>query len=370
MPVLPSTSATRTLFLVELKGGNDGLNTVVPHADPLYAQYRPTIAIKSADVLPLSDHIGLHPALAPLHAMWGKGELAVVQGVGYPQPNLSHFRSIEIWETASKSAEYLSEGWCTRAFASGLGAASRFTTHGVLVGGSDFGPLLGAQAVTLNNPEAFVNQSRFANTAAPSGPLSMQHVLKVEADIQQAAQGLRADKFEFKTAFPATGFGNAVRAAAQVMASQRGKRVGEGGVPVIRLTMGGFDTHQNQPGTHAALLKQLAEGLEALKGAMTELGAWERSLVLTYSEFGRRPKQNQSNGTDHGTVAPHFAMGGTVKGGLYGQAPNLAQLDATQNMLHTTDYRQMYATVAKDWWGIKPEAVVRGAYEPLAFLRG
>ncbi|MGH8847469.1 MAG: DUF1501 domain-containing protein, partial [Polaromonas sp.] len=247
-------------------------------------------------------------------------------------------------------------------------ARANFTTEGVLIGGNELGALAGARAVSLNNPEAFVNQSRFAQGMEASqarGNPALQYLLQVEHDINQAAQGLRGDKYNFTTQFPSGAFGNGVRAAAQVVASQKGK----GGVPVITLTLGSFDTHQNQLGTHANLLKQLAEGLAALKSALTELGAWDRTLVMTFSEFGRRARQNNSNGTDHGTVAPHFVAGGAVRGGLYGQAPDLGRLDSTQNASYTTDFRQLYATVAKDWWGVNPDTVTRGRFEPLKFLK-
>lgn len=358
----------RILVLIELKGGNDGLNTVVPYADPAYPQLRPVIGIKSDEVIKLDGKTGLHPALQAALPMWEKGELGIVQGVGYPQPNLSHFRSIEIWETGSKSAEYLQEGWATRGLKAGLSAQGHFTTEGVMIGANEFGALAGARAVSLNNPEAFVNQSRFAQgaEAAPRGSnAALQYVLQVESDVNQAAQGLRGDRYNFTTVFPGGAFGNGVKAAAQVVASQKGK----GGVPIITLTLGSFDTHQNQPGTHAALLKQLAEGMAALKSSMTELGVWDRTLVMTFSEFGRRARQNNSNGTDHGTASPHFVAGGAVRGGFYGQAPDLVRLDATQNVAYTTDFRQMYATVAKDWWGVKPEAVTRGNFDALPFLR-
>ncbi len=358
-------AADRILILVELKGGNDGLNTVVPYADPTYYQLRNSIAIKPGDVLKLDERTGLHPELKAALPLWEKGELAIVQGVGYPQPNLSHFRSIEIWETSSKSAEYLDEGWVTRGMKAGYGAQAAFTAEGVLIGSNDFGPLAGARAVTLNNPEAFVNQARFAMPSHVEGNAALQHVLRVESDVSVAAAGLRGEKFNFSTAFPQGAFGNAVRAACQVVASQRGKA----GVPVITLTLGSFDTHQNQPGTHANLLRQLAEGIAALKGGLTELGAWDRTMVMTFSEFGRRPRQNNSNGTDHGTVAPHFVAGGAVKGGLYGQAPDLTRLDGSQNVSYSTDFRQLYATVARDWWGVSAEAVVRGRFEPVPFLR-
>jgi uncharacterized protein (DUF1501 family) len=360
-----ASTTERILILVELKGGNDGLNTVVPYADPTYYQLRSSIAIKPADVIKLDERTGLHPELKAVQPLWDKGELAIVQGVGYPQPNLSHFRSIEIWETSSRSTEYLADGWVTRGMRAGFGGQTAFTAEGVLIGANDFGPLAGARAVTLNNPEAFINQARFAMPTQVTGNAALQHVLQVENDVSVAAAGLRGEKFNFATIFPQGQFGNAVRAACQVVASQRGKA----GVPVITLTLGSFDTHQNQSGQHANLLRQLGEGLAALKGGLSELDAWDRTMVMTFSEFGRRPRQNNSNGTDHGTVAPHFVAGGAVKGGLYGQAPDLTRLDATQNVVWSTDFRQLYATVARDWWGVNPETVVRGRFEPVAFLR-
>ena len=162
----------------------------------------------------------------------------------------------------------------------------------MLIGGIELGALTGARAVMLNNPGAFVNQSRFARGTSPllaaraKGNAALENLLRVEGDINQAANGLRAEKYNFTTVFPAGGFGNSVRAAAQVVASQVAKPAGEGGVPVITLSLGSFDSHQNQLGTHAALMKQLAEGLVALQSSLTELGAWDRTLVMTFSEFG------------------------------------------------------------------------------------
>ena len=358
----------RILILVEFKGGNDGLNTVVPFNDSSYYQLRPVIGIKPEDVLKLDEKTGLHPELKPLMAFWDQRELGIVQGVGYPQPNLSHFRSIEIWETASKSTEYLTDGWAARGMKAGFGARRNFTAEGVLIGGGEAGALAGARAVSLNNPEAFVNQSKFAHgldTRAVTGNPALAHLMRIEGDINQAADGLRGEKYNFTTVFPAGAFGNGLKAAAQVVASQRGKA----GVPVITLTLGSFDTHQNQLNTHASLLKQFAEGMVALKSSLSELGAWDRTLLITFSEFGRRARQNNSNGTDHGTAAPHFVAGGAVRGGLYGQPPDLSRLDATQNALYSTDFRQLYATVAKDWWGVSQDTVTRGNFEPLKFLR-
>ena len=357
----------RVLILVELKGGNDSLNMVIPYANAIYTQLRPTIGIKTEDVIKIDSQQGLHPSLAPLVPVWEKNELAIVQGVGYPEPNLSHFRSIDIWNTASKSKEYLADGWLARVIKNGLQAKSgkAFTSEGVLIGINEQGPLAGAQAVSLKQAETFVNQSRLAMPAELTANASLAHIMGVEQAIVDAANGLRAEKYAFKTEFPNGGFGQSVQSAAQIVAGQRGKA----GVPVIVLSLGSFDTHINQTGNHANLLKQLGEGLAALRLALQEVGAWDRTLVMTYSEFGRRARQNQSNGTDHGTAAAHFVMGGAVKGGLVGQAPDLSRLDNTQNLLYTTDFRQLQATVAKGWWGVNPELVVRAKFDQLPLLR-
>lgn len=357
--------ADRILILIELKGGNDGLNTVVPYADNAYYQLRNSIAIKREEVIRIDSRVGLHPELRGLLPMWQNNELAIVQGVGYPQPNLSHFRSIEIWETASRSNEYLDDGWVARAMKAGYSGRANFTIEGVLIGVNDLGPLAGARAVALRDPQTFVNQSRLAGPVSGSGNAALQHVLRVEADVNRAAEGLRAEKFNFSTVFPPGQFGSSVGATAQVLASQ----IGKSGVPVIALTLGSFDTHQNQPGAHANLLQQLGLGMAALREALIELGLWDRTLVMSFSEFGRRPRQNNSNGTDHGTVAPHFVAGGAVRGGLYGETPDLNRLDNTQNLIYTTDFRQLYTTVARDWWGVNPESVVRGRFESVQFLR-
>jgi uncharacterized protein (DUF1501 family) len=191
-------------------------------------------------------------------------------------------------------------------------------------------------------------------------------VLRVESGVLQAADGLRGQgAVALTTEFPSHNFGQAVRATCQIVAGQKGK----GGVPVFHLTHGSFDTHRGQLGTHANLLKQLAEGLAALKAGLVEAGAWERTLVVTYSEFGRRARQNQSGGTDHGTAAPHFVLGGAVRGGRFiGSMPDLDRLDANQNLVHTADFRQLYATIARRWWGVNPEPVVRGTFDLLPFL--
>ena len=353
----------RLLILVELKGGNDGLNTVVPYADADYYALRPRIDIRREEVLQISERLGFHPSLQALLPLWQARELAVVQGVGYPHPNLSHFRSIEIWDTASKSDEYLQQGWLARSFARTPPPAA-FAADGVIVGSQDMGPLAGGRrVVALSNPEQFTRLARLAEGGGDmrTGPLA--HIQRVEADIRQAATRLSTGgpAFNFITEFPQSGFGATVKTACQVLGTGAG-------VAVLRLTLAGFDTHQNQPGIHGNLLKQLAEGLAALRSALVELKLWQRTLVLSYAEFGRRPKENQSNGTDHGTANVHFALGGSVRGGWYGEPPNLARLDANGNMDFGIDYRSLYATVLERWWRLESGEALGGRFAPLGFV--
>jgi len=351
----------RLLVLVELKGANDGLNTLVPYADPAYARLRPRLAIKRDDVVVLTDRAGLHPSLAPLKPLWDARELALVEGVGYPDPNLSHFRSIEIWETASRSDQVLTDGWLARAFGRKPVPAS-FAADGVVIGGQDLGPLAGggARAIALADPEQFLRRAKLASDVGDRRNPALAHILKVEGDVMQAAAHLDG-KHAFATTFPSNPFGNAVRTAARVIAN-------DAGVAVVRLTLGGFDTHSNQAGTHARLLGDLAQGLVALKAALVELGRWDDTLVLSYAEFGRRPRENQSGGTDHGTASVHFALGGRVAGGFLGAPPRLDTV-ADGNLPHAIDFRSVYATVLERWWDADARAVLGARFETLPLLR-
>jgi uncharacterized protein (DUF1501 family) len=350
------------LVLVELKGGNDGLNTVVPFADPQYYALRPRIGIARDSILQVSETTGFHPSLQPLMPLWQQGELAVVQGVGYPQPNLSHFRSIEIWDTASRSDQYLGDGWLSRVFAASP-VPSDFAADGVVIGSADMGPLsgTGSRPIALADTSQFLREADLAGDGAvPNASGALAHILKVENDIQQAAEHLNGH-YVFQTDFPRTQFGNAVKTAAQVVASGSG-------VAVVRITLNGFDTHSNQPGTQARLLRELAEGLVSLRGAFREIGRWDRTLVMTYAEFGRRVGENGSNGTDHGTANTHFVLGGRTKGGLYGKTPQLSQLEGG-NLVYGVDFRSLYATVLEEWWGMPSVNALGGRFHPLDVLR-
>ena len=350
------------LILVELKGGNDGLNTVVPYADGEYYALRPRLAIPRDQVLQLDSRSGLHPALQPLMELWQNRELAVVQSVGYPDANLSHFRSIEIWDTASKSTEYLGDGWLTRAFAASPVPKS-YAADGIIVGSGELGPLAGGgtRALALTNTEQFMRQAKLAQGEGVSPNRALNHILKVQQDVMQAAANLNAD-YALRAEFPNNPFGNALKTAAQVIASKAG-------VAVVKVTHNGFDTHSGQLGTQQRLLKEFAEGLLAMRSALQEIGRWDSTLMMTYCEFGRRPKENMSGGTDHGTANAHFALGGRVKGGLYGSPPSLTRLDGNGNLPFAVDFRDLYATALERWWGLDAANALIGRFRPVDILK-
>jgi len=340
----------RILLLVELKGGNDGLNTVIRYADPLYRGLRPDLGVARERVLQLDEHVGLHPKLEPLMDAWNARDFAIVQGVGYPDPNRSHFRSIEIWDTASSSSQALTEGWVARA----LEHATLPKGAGVdcIVIDTNALPMMGPdlRTIVMQDEATFLGQAQTMTAGVPvddQGNPALRHLLAVRHQIYEGAATLR-DKLQ---AAPAP-----ARSAADVgVFGERldlATRIITGGAPVlaVKIALPGFDTHANQAPTHEALLAVLAKALATFRYNMISAGRWDDVLVLTYSEFGRRAGQNASAGTDHGTAAPHFVLGGKVKGGLHGSYPSLADLQ-DGDLQHTVDFRDVYSAIARDCWG-------------------
>jgi uncharacterized protein (DUF1501 family) len=355
----------RTLLLLELHGGNDGLNTVIPYGDPRYYQVRPRLAIPREQVKRLTPELGLHPALEPLMPLWEAKELAVVAGVGYDHPNRSHFRSIEIWETGSESEQTLDEGWLSRLF-DRHPLPDNFTAEGIVLGRGEAGPLAGGRSriVTLQDPAQFLRQ---AELVRPVDRLTtnraLAHILEVQREIARASGDLELRLEQAappSVPFPGTRIGKQLEIAATLMSAR---------VPaaVIKVTHGSFDTHAGQLNHHQRLLQELAEALIAFRANLRQAGLWDRVLVMTYSEFGRRVAENGSQGTDHGTAAPHFFMGGRVKGGLYGSQPSLADLQAG-DLKHRVDYRSLYNTVIQNWWGLRSNLFDGPAFPPLGCI--
>lgn len=322
-----ATTAARhgkLLVLIELKGGNDGLNTVVPFADPTYYALRREIAIRRDSAIALDARMALHPSLDPLLPFWRSGQLAVVQGVGHAQSNPSHFRSTEIWDTGSRADVYRRDGWLARAF-----AQSRLPHPGVV-------------AATFGSVEA-----------GPFTGLQLDHASR---DALGAPAAMRSGPMSFRDSIDA-----ALRTA---LAAHQANACG-----AIRLTLDGFDTHANQPARHAVLLEQLAQGCATLRAGLARQGRWNDTLIITYSEFGRSARENRARGTEHGGAAAHFVMGGHVRGGLYGQSPDLTRLDAAGHLPVEIDFRRLYAAVLGPFWGLDAQRILQDDVKPLPLLR-
>ncbi len=341
-----STSFKR-LLLVELSGANDGLNTVVPFSHPRYRALRPRIALKDNELLPLSKEFALHSALQPLLPCWNQGELAILHGLGYPSPNRSHFKSIALWETGGDGTEIGKSGWLTEDLERKWGSSP--DAHGISLGGS-MGPFQSAGGIwlSMSSTGQFEKLSDLQLTDRPETEHPALRLVLDRTHTLQEAMGsitakLRRTRYQ-RIRIHWGELGEQFQHAAVIMAA-------EVNTPVIKVTLGGFDTHENQPWRHRDLLRQLAKSLEALRLQLIRDGLWEKTLVLTYSEFGRRAEDNHSFGTDHGTAAPHFLMGGSVQGGFYGEHPDLEDLE-NGDLKFTMDYRAVYEALLSRWFGI------------------
>ncbi len=354
----------RTLILVKLAGGNDGLNTVVPYADPVYRRSRPAIGLEAGEVLRLGDGLGLHSGLAPLEEAWAAGELAVVRGVGYRPPDRSHFRSMDVWETGGEPGVPRSQGWLARLFE----GRAEATPLAMLVIGSDPQVLLAGSglAAVATGADAALPPAAATASDAPAANPALAHVLAVQRRLAMAQAGLGealAALPSLAAPFPAHELGRRLEFAARLVA-------GGSPAPVILVPVTGFDTHAGQRPVHDALLAALGDGLAALRRALVEAEAWPFATVATYSEFGRRLAENASGGTDHGTAAPQFVMGGGIAGGWHGDQPSLADLE-DRDTVPTVDFRAYLAGIAAAGLPDMADAAAAAlGVPPLALRRG
>ena len=338
----------KIVVLVELKGGNDGFNTLIPFKDELYYKYRPSIAIQQRQVLGLNDELGLHPRMKALMPIWNSGQMAWIQGVGYPRPILSHFRSMDIWDSASNSNQFIENGWLSQVlprFKKGL--------HGIALnrGQAELGPLLSSQlnSITMQDPKNFLSQIRRITDVQPNNLTpAIAHVSQIQHQLfsagAQVATKMGKNPRRSGTGFSKGVLGHSLQSVAEMI-------INGIDAPVYKVTQGGFDTHAGQRGAQDNSLYQLANGLASFQRSMQQAGKWDDILVVTYSEFGRRAKENRGAGTDHGTASSHMVLGGKVRGGIYGKHPDFSRLDANGNVQHTTDFRAIYGTLTQRWWG-------------------
>jgi len=365
----------RVLVVVNFQGGNDGLNTVVPFGLPAYYTYRPTLAVPAGDVLRINEALGFNPALKPFKDMYDQGQVAIVQGVGYPKPDFSHFRSTEIWQTAAPD-KYVSTGWLGRYLdGASLSAENLFNAvaiadvlpEALVADRVDVAAIaqLSGYGLTSDRSKTLGRDAFHAFVAANDVPFRspyLAQVAEIEDHAQRGSEELPQLVAGYAPAatYPATPIGRSLALAAQIIGSKLGTRV-------LFVQLGSFDTHTTQKGTQDRLLADFAAGISAFYADLAAHGSDGRVLTMTFSEFGRRVAENGSRGTDHGSAAPVFVIGGGVKGGVYGEHPSLDALD-NGNLRYTTDFRSVYATVLEQWLGRPSSGIIGPGFTQLPLL--
>ncbi len=381
----------RILVVIQLSGGNDGLNTVVPFKDSAYYAARPKLAIAANEVIKLSDDQGLSPALRSLEKLFEDGRMSIVQGVGYAQPNRSHFESMDIWHSCQPKTERSSTGWIGRWLSQIKSATSnrnpldaRGYDNWALHLGHEQQPLAlvsrDATTPSIASREQFRLQLGDRETlkrellqlsqpseqsSSPADPADLLGFVQTSTQSAvQASQRLEAALKANATqdSFPKTLLGEKLATIAQLIISEMETRV-------YYVTLDGFDTHAQQPAAHSALLRQWADALSAFHDRLTQAGQGNRVLTFTFSEFGRRVAENASDGTDHGAAAPVFLSGPSMRAPLVGEQPSLTNLDDGDLKFHT-DFRSVYATLISRWFqsDVDRQAILGGDYPLLDVL--
>ena len=376
---LMAADNNRVLILIQLGGGNDGLNTIVPVENDVYYQKRPTIAISKEESILLSDDIGMHPAMASLQPLWGDGSMSVIHNVGYQNPNRSHARSTDIWTSGSDENVNLGTGWAGRFLVEDnpdfIANPPEFPL-GVRIGGSAnlFQSEFGNLGVTFGGASQFaqfLEQGGFyseENVPANEFGRSLSFARKIANSSFKYLEAIQnaADLSSNLGEYPNSGLARSLSVVARLI---------RGGLQtkVFLVSKGGFDTHNNQGSTtggHANLLADIADSVNAFYADLQQDGQQDRALTMTFSEFGRTLDENSSQGTDHGSSAPVMIFG-PVNGGLYGNHANLTDLDNSGDPVFSTDYRSIYTSILNNWFGLEvseTETVLQGEFQDLGFI--
>ncbi len=384
------------LVILQLAGGNDGLNTVVPFSNDFYRKARPRIGVAGKDILKVNDELGLPESLKGFKQLYDAGQLSIVQGAGYPNPNRSHFRSTEIWQTASDSEKIEKYGWLGRYFDNECKGCDPAVAVNV---GRQMPQAFAAKTpkgISLENPQNYRFISSEKGKAGQASEESFRKLNEPEMEMVEnsgdtigslpgpAAHAGSALDFLERTALDAQVSSDRVRSIASRVstsgdypASQLGtslklvaKLIG-GGMPtrIYYVSQGGYDTHTNQTGAHERLLQDLGDSVKGFVADMKGQANMSRVLLMTFSEFGRRVAENASGGTDHGAAAPLFLIGEKVKSGLVGKSPSLAPQDLFQGDLkYSVDFRSVYAAVLERWLQTDSRAVLGGKFPALDFI--
>lgn len=349
LPVLPfrlsqaGNYSGRRVILLELSGANDGLNTVVPYSDERYYELRPTIGLKADKLITLDSEFALHEALQPVMPIWESGEFAITHGLGYPSPNRSHFKSIALWETGGDGNRAARNGWSTHDIEHAY-ASTELDAHGIVLGG-DMGVFSSAEGnwLSMSSVDQFSDLntpiSGISTSDNPAMAMLLDSAQVLQTSLTRISEKIKGNKKRIRV--PGGAFSQQMSHAINIINS-------DVDVPVIKISLGGFDTHEGQLYRQQGLLKQAAVAIAALRKELKKSGEWENTVIVTYSEFGRRAGENKSGGTDHGTAAAHIIAGGNVNGGLYGNAPDLGNLK-DGDLQYTMDYRAVYSRLLADW---------------------
>ena len=376
---LGGLESDRVLVLIQLDGGNDGLNTIVPITNDIYYRQRPTLAIPANQTIRLTDTLGMHPSMADVEALYGDGQMAIVQNVGYENPDQSHFRSMDIWMSGSDADVYDATGWTGRALEAmtpGFGQNPPQQPLGVQLGGASmlFQGRMNNVGMTLENPEVFERLAEtgqlfsvagLPNTTYGDEMLYARQVtnsaFRYAGTLQQAA-GAGQNRVEYPNEFLAEN----LSIVARLIKGQLGTRI-------YVVSLFGFDTHAEQVPLHPMLLQELTSSVKAFIQDLEADNMMDDVLVMTFSEFGRTIWENGSGGTDHSTSAPLFLFGPAAKGGLYGSPPDLQTVDEVGDPVFDIDFRSVYATVLQDWFGIDDAtvaSVLGRSFSTLPFING
>lgn len=365
-----SSTGYKRLVIIQLSGGNDGLNTVIPYQNDSYYRERPSLHIGKNKVIKLSDALGLHQNLLPLKALFDQGELSIINNVGYPNPNRSHFRSTDIWHTASNSNEYLTSGWLGR-YLDNYGEnphnAIEFDESLSLVmkGKNTRGMAVqNAKQLFRNTQDPYFKKVLEYKTDKHLSEHNLGYLYNTMIAAENSAKHLytTTKTYQSTTAFPSSPLGKQLKTASEFINS---------GVDckVLYSSLGGFDTHFNQVNRQEKLLEIYAEAVAAFVKDLKKNDTFKDTLILTFSEFGRRVKQNAAQGTDHGTANNVFVIGENLKkAGIYNEGPDLAHLDANGDLKYTVDFRSVYATILEKWMDVAPNSVLNRDFDTLSFL--
>ena len=360
----------KKLVMIQLSGGNDGLNTIVPYRNDIYYKNRPGIALSSDDLIKANDEIGFHKNLAPLKNLYDRGYLSILNNVGYPNPNRSHFRSTDIWHTASDSNEYLDTGWVGRY----IDTYGKNPHSGIELDDSLSLMLKGENinGIATKNPAVLFRNMQTpyfkkvleyqSDTHLSEHNLGYLYKTMIEAESSAKYIYETSKTYSSKLEYPNNPFGKQLKTTAQFINSGIESKI-------YYVSMPGFDTHAGQGNKQKRLLKTYADSMEVFIRDLEKNDTFKDTLVVTFSEFGRRVKQNAAGGTDHGTANNVFVIGKNLnKTGFYNEAPNLSNLDANGDLIHSIDFRSIYATILDKWLDVNDQSILKKSFDKLDFI--